>query len=186
MVTWDQATPFHFKERGSDPMAGVIQRVSRLRWVFVFRFILGLVFLYASLGKILDPKALAEDLLEYRILTSPQIVKYLAVTLPWVEWFCGTFLLLGIFVRSVSILATGLLAVFVAAMVSAMARGLEINCGCFGTPHEVIGPFTLFRDSLFLGMSLTVALSKVDPFTLESFIANRNQRSGHEQKFSGG
>ena len=72
------------------------------------RFILGLVFLYASIGKILGPKEFAENLIAYRIFDSPQMLKYVAVTLPWIEWICGIFLVLGLFVRSVSLLCTAM------------------------------------------------------------------------------
>src|SRR5689334_13789219 len=104
--------------------------------VCIVRFILGLVFLYASVGKILDPKAFAENLIAYRIFDSPQMLKYVAVTLPWIEWICGICLILGVFVRSVSALATLLLITFLAGMISALLRGLEIHCGCFGSPQE--------------------------------------------------
>jgi hypothetical protein len=137
---------------------------------------LGLVFLYASVGKILDPKAFAENLIAYRIFDSPQMLKYVAVTLPWIEWFCGIFLVLGVFVRSVSALTTVLLFVFLAGMISALWRGLEIYCGCFGSPHETIGAISLLRDGFFWLVSLTVALSPIDPYSLQGFLNNRRMR----------
>ena len=140
------------------------------------RFILGLVFLYASFGKILDPKAFAENLMAYQVFDSPQMLKYVAVTLPWIEWICGVLLVLGLFVRSVSALTTMLLSVFLAGMISALSRGLEINCGCFGSPHETIGVFSLLRDSFFWFVSLTVLLSPIDSYSLQGFLNNRRMR----------
>lgn len=137
------------------------------------RFLLGLVFLYASIGKILDPKAFAEILIAYQIFDSPQLLKYVAVTLPWVEWFCGIGLILGIFVRSVSALTTLLLFVFLAAMISALLRGLEIHCGCFGSPTESVGALSLLRGAFFFLMSLVVLLSPVDSYSLQGFLNNR-------------
>jgi uncharacterized membrane protein YphA (DoxX/SURF4 family) len=144
--------------------------------VCIVRFVLGLVFLYASVGKILDPKAFAENLIAYRIFDSPQMLKYVAVTLPWIEWFCGIFLILGVFVRSVSALTTLLLFTFLAGMISALARGLEIHCGCFGSPQETIGAFSLLRDGFFFLVSLTVLLSPVDPYSLQGFLHDRRTR----------
>src|SRR5262245_32239341 len=141
--------------------------------ICLLRFFVGLVFLAASVGKILDPKAFAENLIAYQIFDSPQLLKYLAVTLPWMEWFCGILLILGVFVRSVSLLTTLLLFTFLAAMVSALWRGLEIHCGCFGSPHETIGVFSLLRDSLFFVASLLVLLSPVDSYSLQAFLRNR-------------
>ena len=140
------------------------------------RFILGLVFLYASFGKILDPKAFAENLMAYQVFDSPPLLKYVAVTLPWIEWFCGVLLVLGVFVRSVSALTTMLLSVFLAGMISALSRGLEINCGCFGSPHETIGAFSLLRDSFFWLVSLIVMLSPIDSYSLQGFLNNRRMR----------
>jgi len=140
------------------------------------RFMLGVVFLYASVGKILDPKAFAENLIAYRIFDSPQMLKYVAVTLPWIEWFCGILLVLGVFVRSVSALTTLLLFVFLTGMISALWRGLEIHCGCFGSPHETIGAFSLLRDGFFWLVSLIVLLSPIDPYSLQDFLNNRRMR----------
>jgi hypothetical protein len=81
--------------------------------------------------------------------------------------------LLGVFVRSVSVLTSTLLLVFVLGMVSALLRGLEISCGCFGSANETIGFSSLVRDTLFLGISLVIMTSRVDPFTLQVFITNR-------------
>jgi uncharacterized membrane protein YphA (DoxX/SURF4 family) len=157
-------------------MAEPTRRLLRSYLLAVFRFTLGVVFVYASVGKILDPKAFAENLLDYHIFSSATFVRYLAVTLPWVEWFCGIFLILGVFVRSISILTSSMLAVFIVAMISAMIRGLEINCGCFGSTHEVIGASTLLRDSLLLCISLAIMISKIDALTFQSFIANRKHQ----------
>jgi len=144
--------------------------------ICLVRFILGLVFLYASVGKILDPKSFAENLIAYRIFDSPQLLKYVAVTLPWAEWFCGIFLVLGVFVRSVSALTTLLLFVFLVGMISALWRGLEIHCGCFGSPQETIGAVSLLRDGFFFLVSLVVLLSPVDPYSLQGFLHNRRTR----------
>src|SRR5262245_7901322 len=144
--------------------------------ICLVRFALGFIFLYASVGKILDPKAFAENLIAYRIFSSAQFLKYVAVTLPWIEWFCGVLLILGVFVRSVSALTTLLLFVFLAGMSSALWRGLEIHCGCFGSPQETIGAFSLLRDGFFLLMIMVVRVFPVDPYSLQTFLFNRRTR----------
>ena len=154
-------------------MTEIVGKLSGPRFLFLVRFILGMVFLYASFGKIMDPRAFSENLMAYHVFDSPLAIKYIAVTLPWVEWFCGIFLILGVFVRSMAVLSSLLLLTFVLAMVSALVRGLEINCGCFGSAHETIGLFSLFRDGLFFIMSLTVLLSKVDSYTLQTLFSKR-------------
>ena len=157
----------------SDPLS---QRRLPGQLICVVRFTLGLVFLYASIGKILDPKTFAENLIAYRIFSSPQLLKLIAVTLPWIEWFCGIFLILGVFVRSVSVLTTLLLFVFLAGISSALWRGLEIHCGCFGSPHETIGLASLLRDGFFFLLSLVLLLSPIDSYSLQGFLQNRRTR----------
>jgi hypothetical protein len=56
-----------------------------------------------------------------------------AITLPWIEIVAGVFLVLGIWMRASAILLSALTLVFMVAIGSALARGLDIDCGCFGT-----------------------------------------------------
>ena len=144
--------------------------------IAVCRVALGIVFLYASFGKILDPRTFAGNLLEYQILDSAVLIRTLAAVLPWVEWFCGIFLILGVFVRSASFLSTTLLVTFLISMIQAKVRGLDINCGCFDAGKGPIGAFTLARDSLFLLMSLVVFKSAPDPYSLQAWLTDRSRR----------
>jgi hypothetical protein len=63
-------------------------------------------------------------------------------------------------------LATGLLAVFLVAQCTAMARGLEIACGCFGGSDELaaIGPGTITRTALLLVLALGADAAGGTPF----------------------
>ncbi len=143
-------------------------------WLAVCRVVLGIMFLYASFGKILDPKTFAGNLLDYQLLDSAALIRILAVVLPWVEWLCGIFLILGVFVRSVSFLSTTLLAIFLISMIQAKVRGLAINCGCFSVAKEPIGAFTMARDSVFLLMSLVMLNSSPDPYSFQAWVASRS------------
>jgi len=81
----------------------------------------------------------------------------LARTLPWLELGLGALLILGVGVRWAGLMISGLLLVFMGAMLRAYVLGLEINCGCFGN-NEKLGVTTLLRDSslLFLALGVTV------------------------------
>jgi len=145
------------------------------KMLFLVRFFLGVVFLVSSFGKILDPKSFAENLVAYQLIPSAQSVKYFAVTLPWVEWFCGIFLILGVFVRSVAILSSGLFVSFIGAMIFALSRGLQIQCGCFGAAGEMVGLFSLFRDSFFLALSSFLMISNPDAYSLQQVLVRRRR-----------
>jgi len=150
------------------------------KMLFSVRLFLGFVFLISSFGKILDPHSFAENLIAYQMIPSAHWVKYIAVTLPWVEWFCGTFLLLGIFARSVAILSSGLFLSFIVGMSLALFRGLEIHCGCFGSGGGMVGPWSLSRDIFFLVLSSILMFSDPDNYGLQQVLA-RWRRSAKEE-----
>ena len=70
-----------------------------------------------------------------------------AYALPFVELALGLYLAFGFLVRPAAALATVLMAVFIAAEAQAWARGLTLDCGCFGTlAKQQVGPWTIVRD----------------------------------------
>ena len=94
------------------------------------RIIIGVVFIYASVGKLFQAEAFAKAIKNYEMLPLSTI-NILAIILPYVEFFTGIFLVLGIYKKGSSALATLSLVMFLIALISAYARGLDINCGCF-------------------------------------------------------
>jgi len=121
---------------------------------FVARVVLGCVFIYASLDKIGHPELFAEAVYNYQL--SPQVaVNLVAIWLPWLEFWCGALLVLGLWVRGSILILSGLMVVFLAALGINLARGLDIHCGCFTTQGtDPMTMLTLFRDSLFLILAL--------------------------------
>jgi putative oxidoreductase len=101
---------------------------------FVWRIldlIVGGVFVYAGVLKILDPVQFANDIDNYKTL--PWFVSVrLALYLPWLEIFCGLAVIFRFLYRGGLSILTALLAVFIGATVVAKMRGLDITCGCFG------------------------------------------------------
>jgi uncharacterized membrane protein YphA (DoxX/SURF4 family) len=121
---------------------------------FVARVVLGCVFIYASLDKIRHPELFAEAVYNYQL--SPEVgVNLVAIWLPWLEFWCGVLLVLGLWVRGSILILSGLMVVFLAALGINLARGLDIHCGCFTTQgNDPMTLLTLFRDSLFLILAL--------------------------------
>ncbi|UCE17723.1 MAG: DoxX family membrane protein [Gemmatimonadota bacterium] len=124
---------------------------------FFFRMLLGATFLYACYDKILHPEAFAEAVANYRMLPAA-LVGLLAVTLPWVELFCGLFLILGLFIRSSALIVSLMFFVFSIALSAAVLRGIDIDCGCFrvtdGGHSVTVG--LILRDLGYLVLSLHV------------------------------
>jgi len=96
------------------------------------QILIGLVFLAAALPKIGDPQSFALAVHYFRIVPVP-LENLVAVALPWVELVAGLALVLGVRAREGGIVVTAMMVVFIAAVAAAVARGLDIECGCFGT-----------------------------------------------------
>jgi len=93
--------------------------------------IVGGIFVYAGVVKVLNPVQFANDIDNYKTL--PWFVSVrLAVYLPWLEIFCGLALIFRFLYRGGLLILTALILVFIGATIAAKMRGLDITCGCFG------------------------------------------------------
>ena len=98
-------------------------------WLRTLEVILGGLFFYAGLQKVLHPYEFAEAVLAYQLL--PESLVGLAVAgLPWVEIAAGLCLVVGLKRRSCLLILAGLVAGFLVVILITMARGLKIDCGC--------------------------------------------------------
>lgn len=101
----------------------------------IIRVILGFLFLYASLDKIIYPSKFAEIIYNYRVLPV-ELVNICAILVPWIEVFIGIMLLIGIWVDASAFMLSGITFVFTFLIISAIFRGLNIECGCFSLDAE--------------------------------------------------
>lgn len=128
----------------------------------VLRIALGGIFAYAAYVKLKDPWALfAMNIESYKVLPL-WAVELAARTLPWAELLLGLLLIVGILRRISTTCASLLLAVFFTLIIRAYAKGMEINCGCFG-PGEAISWKTMLRDGSLLAGSLFVTVMSFRP-----------------------
>ena len=121
------------------------------------RLILAGVFIYAGAGKAQDPVTFAGQVANYQLL--PYAWNYLiAATLPYLELLCGVLLLLNRRVRPALVVLFVLNLVFMLALGSLIARGLNIDCGCFkpDAASHTSPPVALVRDA---GLMLLLLLS---------------------------
>jgi uncharacterized membrane protein YphA (DoxX/SURF4 family) len=125
------------------------------------RLLLGGVFLVAGAVKLPDPAAAVRAVRAYRLLPEA-LVGPVAFGLPVVEIAVGLALLAGVFVRTAALASALLLAVYLAGVGSAWARGLQIDCGCFGGGGTVAAadtayPTEVLRDGALLLVALALA-----------------------------
>ena len=117
------------------------------------RIALGAVFVYAAWTKLREPWELfAMSIDAYKVLPYWAVL-VVARTLPWAEMLIGLALMAGRWLRVSAGVASLLLLVFFGLMVRAYAKGMQIDCGCFGG-GDTISVRTLVRDGTLLAGSL--------------------------------
>jgi uncharacterized membrane protein YphA (DoxX/SURF4 family) len=128
--------------------------------------VLGAVFIYASLDKIRHPGDFARIVYHYQVIgpsqrIPPVVPNLFAVTLPWVEAVAGLALLTGLWRREAAAVAAVMLLVFMAAVGSALQRGIDIEkCGCFSVSEEGrrAGVLLFVEDAAMLAGALVLTL----------------------------
>lgn len=123
---------------------------SQIGWR-ILAIIIGGLFIYAGVVKVLDPVGFAGDIDNYKTLPWPISVR-LAFYLPWLEIFCGLALITRYLYRGGVFVLTVLMFVFIVATIVAKARGLDISCGCFGHASQYLSfAWHLALDFVLLG-----------------------------------
>jgi uncharacterized membrane protein YphA (DoxX/SURF4 family) len=122
---------------------------------FLLRVYVGGVFIYASMYKINYPGEFAETIASYQLVPF-WAVNPMALIMPWAELVSGILMVLGIRTKSAAAMIGGLLAVFSAAILITLLRGIPIGCGCFTSVEDPLGWDTLLRDLIWLAMTLHV------------------------------
>ncbi|MGW6278135.1 MauE/DoxX family redox-associated membrane protein [Kribbella sp. NPDC055071] len=141
-------------------------------WVsLVARLVLGGVMLVAGALKVTDPETAAQAVRAYELLPSA-LVEPVGWGLPFLEIAIGLLLIVGFGVRAAAVAAGVFLLVFIAAVGSAWARGLSIDCGCFGgggqvAPGEAKYLQEILRDLGLLLLAAWLWLNPASKFSLE-------------------
>ena len=125
-------------------------------WVsLVARLVLGGVMLVAGALKVTDPEVAAQAVRAYELLPSG-FDSIVGLVLPFVEIAIGLLLIVGYGVRPAAAVAGVFMLVFIAAVSSAWARGLAIDCGCFGGGGQVAPGQTKYLQEILRDAGLLV------------------------------
>ncbi len=107
------------------------------------------VWLTAGIAKLADLALFKEQVGKYDLLPHVLVAPF-AYGLPFLETGVGLYLLVGLLVRGTAWVSTGLMVIFLIAQGQAWARGLRLDCGCFGSlaPEQGshVGIWTMLRD----------------------------------------
>lgn len=156
------------------------QRLADRPWVgwvgLLARLLLGGVLLVAGALKV---GSLGESVLAvraYRILPY-EITEFVGYALPFAEIALGLMLITGTFTRVSGILGALVMVAFIIAISSAWARGLTLDCGCFGgggeiSPEEAFAayPWEIARDVGLVACGVWLALFPRTPWSVDRWI----------------
>jgi uncharacterized membrane protein YphA (DoxX/SURF4 family) len=144
----------------------------------VVRLGLAAVWLTSGILKAVDPDQTYVAVRAYDVLPMAG-VEVVAALLPWFEIALGVLILIGAGLRLVAALSAALLLAFIAGVVQAWARGLSIDCGCFGGGGAVAQGQTAYVQELLrdIGFIVLAAWLIVRPRTLLS-LDNRGENTG--------
>lgn len=134
--------------------------------LFIFRIVIAFIFIYAGAEKISDPESFARSISNYKLLRIA-MVNVTAIFLPWLELVSGVLLLFGISVKENSSIILSMLIVFTLGITISIIRGLNIDCGCFGSDNKV-GLLKLLENFLMILATIALALKGSDLLRIKS------------------
>lgn len=130
-----------------------------MKWVVTS--VLAALMLVAAGSKLPDPAAFAGDIMNFRLVPW-WAANVLALWVPWVEVAVAVALLTPGWRKAGAGLTLGLLAGFTLALLTAWGRGLDLECGCFGSQTSTTVGWALVRNTVLLVAAgwLVVRLAK--------------------------
>lgn len=142
------------------------------------RLVLAGVWIAAGASKITDLDASVRATRAYALL--PELAaQIVGGALPAVEILLGVLLVLGVGVRAVGVVSAVLMAGFVVGIASAWARGLQIDCGCFGSGGQLADGaaptygWELLRDGALLALAVLLACWPLSRWSVDGLLARR-------------
>jgi len=146
-----------------------------VRWVGVgARLVVGGVWVYAGMLKLPHPDTSVSAVRAYQLLPTG-MAETVGHVLPMLEIVVGGCLLVGLLTRFTGTVSALLQLAFIVGIVSVWARGIEINCGCFGNggadPNAVSKyPWEIARDTGLLALSLLLVWRPRTPVAVDNLL----------------
>ncbi|NES30913.1 DoxX family membrane protein [Micromonospora terminaliae] len=140
------------------------------------RFGLAAVWLVAGASKIDDLAASGRAVNAYQVMPY-DLATVIGAALPFVELALGVLLLVGLATRVTAGVSAALLVVFITGIASAWARGLSIDCGCFGSGGQLAAGQApsylpeILRDLGFLVLAGFLLSWPRTPFSVDGWLA---------------
>jgi protein-disulfide isomerase len=155
-------------------LAALSAHRDRLGWVgLVVRLVLAAVWAWASLAKIGDPRTFLRAVRAYDA-TPEWLSKVIAFGLPMLELTLAVLLLIGLIVRYAAAASAVLFVIFIIGVAQAGARGIKIQCGCFGgggaTNSSTSYTLDILRDLGLLALAVFLILWPLTKLSADGWI----------------
>src|SRR4030042_6377363 len=141
-----------------------MNRFIQNKWlIFGCRMILGIIWITASISKILDMSGFVDTVVAYDLIpqTLAEIYGWLV---PWVELYLGCSLILGVLPRVSAAISILLTASFAIASTYALEKFPDSTCGCFGSFILLSHPVSLTIDGIMFLMALVILVNRNQEF----------------------
>ncbi|MDO9457740.1 DoxX family protein [Nocardioides sp.] len=151
---------------------------SAKQWLALLaRLVVGGVWIWAGFAKLADPLGSVQAVQAYDLLPT-SLAEPIGYALPAVEVVIGLALVVGVMSRGAAAISVVLFVGFVIGIASAWARGLEIDCGCFGgggydPDASSKYPVEIARDVALLAASLFVVWAGPGRLALDAVLFRR-------------
>jgi uncharacterized membrane protein YphA (DoxX/SURF4 family) len=141
----------------------------------VARLVLAVVWALAGASKVSDLAASGRAVNAYRLMPF-EAAKVLGAALPFIELVLALLLLVGLATRLAAAVSAGLLAVYIGGIASVWARGLSIDCGCFGGGGQLAAGahptyfWDIARDVALLGVAVFLAVIPRTRIAVDNYV----------------
>ncbi len=141
----------------------------------LLRISVGVFFLYTGLSKIVFISGFADDIYNYRLF--PEfIINLAAVFMPFFEINLGLFIIIGLWLKETTMLVLLSLLSFIIMISSALIRGLDISCGCFGYGKGQLETTMMMDIAMFIPLAFSL-FYKNHILTLDKLIRKKDPES---------
>jgi uncharacterized membrane protein YphA (DoxX/SURF4 family) len=170
---------------GSSGWAGTLFAVARLSSKVLdpigtlVRLGLAAIWLISGAIKAADINQTVAAVKAYQIMPG-EAAALVGAILPFLELAFGVLVLLGVGTRLMAVLSGLMLLVYIGGVAQSWARGLTIDCGCFGGGGQVAAgqtqyPQEILRDTGFLLLAIWLVVRPRTLFSVDGWLASRQQ-----------
>ena len=136
----------------------------------VVRLVAAGIWLAAGIAKAFELEHFRQQVSLFKLLPGALVTPF-AYGLPFVEIFVGIYLLLGLLVTPAALVTCVLMVAFLIAQTQAWARGLILDCGCFGAlAQQRVGFWSIVRDGALGIPSVILAIRPARYLSLDAWL----------------